>query len=117
MEKSILLGYQARLFKMRKRLMREVDMIEDEMREDVVAPGDPSAVPSHPADEDIEGFDAQVALRKTKSNCWKTSKPPWNASKREPTATATNAASRFPNSGSTRCRTPRPVSPARLAEK
>ena len=42
--------------------MREVEMIEDELREDVMAPGDPSPVASHPADEDAEGFDEQVVL-------------------------------------------------------
>jgi RNA polymerase-binding protein DksA len=42
--------------------MREVDMIEQELREDVLAPGDPSPVASHPADEDVEGFDEQVVL-------------------------------------------------------
>jgi RNA polymerase-binding protein DksA len=62
MEKSELRGYQSRLFKLRTRLIREVDMIEQELREDVLAPGDPSPVASHPADEDIEGFDEQVVL-------------------------------------------------------
>ena len=42
--------------------MREVGTIEQALREDLVAPGDPSAVSSHPADEDAEGFDEQVVL-------------------------------------------------------
>jgi RNA polymerase-binding protein DksA len=62
MEKSELRACQSRLFKMRARLMREVGMIEEELREDVLAPGDPSPISTHPADEDIEGFDEQVAL-------------------------------------------------------
>jgi RNA polymerase-binding protein DksA len=62
MEKSELSVYQSHLFKLRARLMREVGMIEQELREDVMAPGDPSAVATHPADEDAEGFDEQVAL-------------------------------------------------------
>lgn len=37
-------------------------MIEKELREDVLAPGDPSPVSSHPADQDVEGFDEQVLL-------------------------------------------------------
>jgi RNA polymerase-binding protein DksA len=62
MNQSELRACQSRLFKMRARLMREVGMIEEELREDVLAPGDPSPISSHPADEDIEGFDEQVAL-------------------------------------------------------
>ncbi len=62
MEKSQLHKYQSRLFKLRSRLLKEVNAIEDEMREDVMTAGDSSAVPSHPADEDAEGFDAQVIL-------------------------------------------------------
>jgi RNA polymerase-binding protein DksA len=62
MEKAELRTYQSRLFKLRTRLLREVDMIEEELREDVFAPGDPSPVSSHPADQDVEGFDEQVIL-------------------------------------------------------
>lgn len=62
MEKTELRAYQSRLFALRARLLREVDMIEQELREDVLAPGDPSPVSSHPADEDVEGFDEQVIL-------------------------------------------------------
>jgi RNA polymerase-binding protein DksA len=62
MEKSELRAYQSRLFELRRRLVREVDMIEQELREDLLAPGDPSPISSHPADEDVEGFDEQVTL-------------------------------------------------------
>jgi RNA polymerase-binding protein DksA len=62
MEKSEMHSYQSRLFELRTRLVREVGMIEQELREDVLAPGDPSPVSTHPADEDIEGFDEQVIL-------------------------------------------------------
>jgi RNA polymerase-binding protein DksA len=62
MEKSELRAYQSRLFELRTRLMREVGMIEQELREDVLAPGDPSPVSSHPADQDVEGMDEQVIL-------------------------------------------------------
>jgi RNA polymerase-binding protein DksA len=62
MEKSEVREYQSRLFQLRTRLMREVGMIEQDLREDLFAPGDPSPVASHPADEDAEGFDEQVAL-------------------------------------------------------
>ena len=62
MEKSDLRTYQSRLFELRSRLMREVRMVEDALREDVMTPGDTSAIPSHPADQDVEGFDEQVIL-------------------------------------------------------
>ena len=62
MEKTELRAYQSHLFELRTRLMREVGMIEQELREDLLAPGDPSPIASHPADEDVEGFDEQVIL-------------------------------------------------------
>ena len=62
MEKFELSVYQSGLFALRSRLLREVDTVEEALREDVIAPGDTSAVPSHPADRDVEGFDEQVIL-------------------------------------------------------
>ena len=62
MEKTELRTYQSRLFELRTRLLREVGMIEEALREDVMTSGDTSAVPSHPADQDVEGFDEQVIL-------------------------------------------------------
>lgn len=60
MEKSELSKYQARLFKLRSRLLREVGKVEEALLEDVMTAGDTSAVPSHPADQAVEGFDEQV---------------------------------------------------------
>ena len=40
--------------------MREVGTVEEALLEDVMTAGDTSAVPSHPADQDVEGFDEQV---------------------------------------------------------
>ena len=54
MEKFELSVYQSGLFALRSRLLREVDTVEEALREDVIAPGDTSAVPSHPADRDVE---------------------------------------------------------------
>jgi DnaK suppressor protein len=62
MEKSELSTYQSRLFELRSRLLREVGTVEEALREDVMTAGDTSAVPSHPADQDVEGFDEQVVL-------------------------------------------------------
>ena len=55
-------SHRSRLFELRTRLLREVTMIEEELREDVMAAGDPSPVSSHPADQDVEGLDEQVIL-------------------------------------------------------
>ena len=60
MEKSELSTYRSRLFELRSRLIREVGTIEEALLEDVMTAGDTSAVPSHPADQDVEGFDEQV---------------------------------------------------------
>jgi RNA polymerase-binding transcription factor DksA len=32
------------------------------LREDVVKPGDISSVPTHPADQDVEGLDSEIAI-------------------------------------------------------
>ena len=37
-------------------------MVEEALREDVMTAGDTSAVPSCPADQDVEGFDEQIIL-------------------------------------------------------
>jgi DnaK suppressor protein len=39
-----------------------VDASEQALREDVMTPGDTTAVPTHPADADAEGLDAEVAI-------------------------------------------------------
>jgi DnaK suppressor protein len=54
--------YRTRLLELRKRLMREVNASEEALREDVMTPGGTTAVPTHPADEDAEGLDAEVAI-------------------------------------------------------
>jgi RNA polymerase-binding protein DksA len=53
---------ELQLIEMRKRLLHEVDSAEDALREDVVKPGQPSSLPTHPADADVEGLDGQVAI-------------------------------------------------------
>jgi DnaK suppressor protein len=55
-------GYKNRLLELRKRLMHEVNTAEESLREDVVATGDISTVPTHPADHAAEGVDAEVAI-------------------------------------------------------
>ncbi len=55
-------GHKHQLLELRNRLVREVDMAEDAMREDVVAPGEVSTMPTHPADQAAEGVDAEIAV-------------------------------------------------------
>jgi RNA polymerase-binding protein DksA len=55
-------AYKSQLLELRKRLSHEVEMAEEALREDVSPPGEVSAVPSHPADVAVEGFDKEVAI-------------------------------------------------------
>jgi len=54
--------FESRLVDIRKRLLREVDMAEEALREDVVKPGDITSLPTHSADQDVEGLDAEIAI-------------------------------------------------------
>jgi DnaK suppressor protein len=54
--------FKNRLVALRARLMRQVDASEAALREDVATPGDSSSVPSHPADSNTEGMDAEIAI-------------------------------------------------------
>jgi RNA polymerase-binding protein DksA len=62
MEKSEQAGFELQLLELRKRLLRQLDTAEEAMREDVIKPGDISSVPTHPADQDVEGLDAEIAI-------------------------------------------------------
>lgn len=62
MEKQEQSGFELQLLKLRERLLREVEMVEEALREDVETPGNISSVPTHPADQDVEGLDAQIAI-------------------------------------------------------
>lgn len=62
MEANELANRKLQLLEMRKRLVREVDMAEEAMRDDVVAPGEVSTIPTHPADQAAEGLDAEIAV-------------------------------------------------------
>lgn len=55
-------GFKLHLLGLRKRLLREVDSAEEALREDVVKPGNNSSVPTHPADQDVEGLDSEIAI-------------------------------------------------------
>jgi DnaK suppressor protein len=55
-------GCKLQLLELQKRLVREVDMAEEAMREDVVAPGAVSTIPTHPADQAAEGLDVEIAV-------------------------------------------------------
>ena len=55
-------AFKLQLLELRKRLLGEVGKAEEALREDVVKPGEISSVPTHPADEDVEGLDAEIAI-------------------------------------------------------
>ena len=55
-------GFKLQLIELRKRLLGEVDSSEEALREDVVKPGDITSVPTHPADDDVEGLDSEIAI-------------------------------------------------------
>ncbi len=55
-------GFKVQLIELRKRLLRAVDSAEEALREDVVKSGDISSVPTHPADQDVEGLDSEIAI-------------------------------------------------------
>ncbi len=62
MEKNEQLGFEGRLLELRKRLLREVDTAEQALHDDVVKPGEISSLPTHPADDDVEGLDSEIAI-------------------------------------------------------
>jgi RNA polymerase-binding transcription factor len=55
-------NFKSQLLELRKRLQGEVGMAEEALREDVVAPGNITSVPTHPADQDVEGLDSEIAI-------------------------------------------------------
>lgn len=62
MRKRDLEKFKSRLFEMRAQLIHEVQQIEEAIQDDVQSPGDISHLPTHNADFDAEGIDAQIAL-------------------------------------------------------
>ena len=62
MEKEQQADLKSQLLELGKRLQREVGMAEEALREDVVAPGNITSVPTHPADQDVEGLDSEIAI-------------------------------------------------------
>jgi len=62
MQKKALQGFKARLLEMRRRLVEEVEHIEQTIVEDNGAPRELSSLPTHNADHDSEGVDVQITL-------------------------------------------------------
>lgn len=62
MDTKDLARFKSRLLHLRKRLLGAVASSEDALREDVVKPGEITSLPTHPADQDVEGLDAEVAI-------------------------------------------------------
>ena len=53
------------LLQLRERLIHAVGSLEEAIRQDVATPGDITRVPTHPADNDAEGIDNNIALAET----------------------------------------------------
>ncbi len=62
MDKKEQAGFELQLTELRKRLLREIDSAEEALREDVVKPGEITSLPTHPADQDVEGLDSEIAI-------------------------------------------------------
>jgi RNA polymerase-binding protein DksA len=62
MKNSEFAGIKSQLLELRTRLLLEVNSAERALREDVVKVGEISSVPTHPADQDVEGSDTEVAI-------------------------------------------------------
>ncbi|MBI3839943.1 MAG: TraR/DksA C4-type zinc finger protein [Planctomycetia bacterium] len=62
MERHQQAAYKPRLLELRRRLMREVNMAEEALREDLMAPGEVSTMPTHPADVANEGVDEEISI-------------------------------------------------------
>jgi DnaK suppressor protein len=62
MDKKEQTRFELQLLELRKRLLKEVDSAEEALRDDVVKPGEISSLPTHPADDDVEGLDSEIAI-------------------------------------------------------
>ena len=60
--------YKRRLLEMRERLTKEVDLESELLRETIRKPGEIIAVPTHIADQDAEGLDAELNILGTETN-------------------------------------------------
>ncbi len=54
--------YRERLLEMQDRLLGEVNSMGEDIRETVRKPGENSALPTHPGDQDSEGLDAELSM-------------------------------------------------------
>ncbi|WP_254509005.1 TraR/DksA C4-type zinc finger protein [Anatilimnocola floriformis] len=50
------------LVELGKRLRREATLAAESLRQDVVKPGEITHLPTHPADQDVEGLDVEIAI-------------------------------------------------------
>jgi RNA polymerase-binding protein DksA len=55
-------AYRSRLLSLRVRLIQEVEATEEAIREDILAPGEHVAAPTHPGDQDAEGLHEKLAI-------------------------------------------------------
>ncbi len=62
MDKQEQAAFRPILNSLRERLVRELKMSENALREDLRHTGDLSNLPTHPADHDVEGVDEEIAI-------------------------------------------------------
>jgi RNA polymerase-binding protein DksA len=55
-------AFRSQLVNLRLRLIEEVEATEEAIREDIVAPGERGASPTHPGDQDAEGLHEKLAI-------------------------------------------------------
>ena len=61
---------KSKLLELGKRLKREAALAAESLREDVVKPGENTSLPTHPADQDVEGLDAEIAIAQNEELLW-----------------------------------------------
>lgn len=62
MENNEQSGIKLELLELRARLQRDIGLAEESLREDVNKPGEITSLPTNPADADVEGLDAEIAI-------------------------------------------------------
>jgi RNA polymerase-binding protein DksA len=65
MKTAALEEQREKLIDMRRRIEREFNRAAEAIAQDIAAPGELSHLPTHPADQDVEGLDVEVAVGHT----------------------------------------------------
>jgi RNA polymerase-binding protein DksA len=68
MKTAVLEEQREKLIDMRRRIEREFNRGAEAIAQNIAATGDLSRVPTHPADQDVEGLDVEVAVGHTQDD-------------------------------------------------